>query len=310
MNTYKICLIKNRYTGIVDINKYVVDWFKNYANLNVTIDTITTDFDVTTMKASNNTWSGVIPGIDIIDKLKTVIPENKYNAVVFLYGNDLDGIRVSSTNFMGANPLYPDTEIINTYQATDGGRTINHELFHCFFFKAKKLQFNIVDNMDTYFNDADLMVNGIIDTNREIALQTLRPYWTQICAFRNIPTTSKWKYFKLTEFTNYEKTHTVAELKTELVDLLDKMRGECGFPFKITSGKRTKFENDNLIDAVGNSAHLTGLAVDIQCLDDTKRDKMLEVFVKNGITRKGIAKTYLHIDIDKTKPQNVTWLYN
>lgn len=121
---------------------------------------------------------------------------------------------------------------------------------------------------------------------------------------------SHWKYFKLTEWTNSEHTHTVAELNTRLVDVLDIMRGECGFPFRITSGKRTKFENDNLIDAVGNSAHLTGLAVDIQCITDEQRYKMKQSAYKNGLKRIGTAKTYLHFDIDETKPQYLEWLYN
>lgn len=124
------------------------------------------------------------------------------------------------------------------------------------------------------------------------------------------PEVKTWKYFKLTEWTNSEHTHTVSELNTKLVDILDIMRGECGFPFRITSGKRTKVENDNLIDAVGNSAHLTSLAVDVQCITDEQRFKMKQSAYKNGIKRIGTAKTYLHFDIDETKPQYVEWLYN
>lgn len=307
MNIYKICLIKNRYTGVVDINKYVVDWFKTYANLGVVMDTISTDFDVTTFKADNLAYHGVICGADILPKIRTVIPENKYNAVVFVYGNDLDGIRVSSTNIMGADPLYPDTEFIQTWQVNDSGRTINHEMFHGFFAKAHKLQINIVDNMDTYFNDADLMVNGVIDTNREIALLKLSPYWSSICAFRSQTTQppvqpmQTYKYFKPKE---------IVGLKPELVAILDKMRGECGFPFVITSGFRTVAYNSTLKDAVADSAHTTGEAVDIAITDSAKREIFDKVRIANGITRIGIASTFIHIDISKTLPQGVMWTYN
>lgn len=181
---YKILLVKNRYTGIVNINKYL-DWFKQNTPIEISMDTLLTDFDVTTFKAQNATYSGVVVGKEIIPKLQTVVPENKYNAVVFLYGNSLNGIRVSSTNIMGLDPLYKDTELIQTWQGNDSGKVINHELFHAFFFKAKKLQINIVDNMDSYIKDNDLSVDIVIDTNREIALRTLKPYWTQICAFRS-----------------------------------------------------------------------------------------------------------------------------
>lgn len=314
MNTYKICLIKNRYTGTININKYVVDWFKTYANLNITIDTISTDFDVTTLKISNNAWSGVVVGADILPKIRTVIPENKYNAVIFLYGNDLDGIRLNSVNIDGTQPLYADTEFINTWKGNDEGKIINHELFHCFFFKAKKLQFNVVDNMDTYIKDNDLSVDNVIDTNREVALQRLAPYWTKICAFRTqttqppVQTMQKWKYFKLTEFTNIQKTHTVAELDTKLVDILDKMREECGFPFKITSGYRTVTENSITINAVKDSAHTKRLAVDIKLPNPSKRLKMIEVGLKYGIIGFGLGDTFTHLDIDTTNSKRI-WLY-
>jgi len=304
MNTYKICLIKNRYTGTVDINRYVIDWFKTYANLDVVIDIIVTDFDVTTFKAQNATYSGVICGADILPKIRTVIPENKYNSVVFVYGNDLNGIRVSSTNIMGSDPLYPDTEFVQVCKVNDYGKTINHELFHAFFFKAHKLQIPIIDNMDTYLKDSDLTVDNVIDTNREIALQSLKPYWTQICAFRTqtmqTPTQTTYKYFKPSE---------IVGLKPELVSLLDKMRGECGFPFIITSGFRSVAYNSTIKSAVLDSAHTTGEAVDISITDSIKRDKFITVLKANGITRYGIGTTFIHVDISKTLAQNVCWVY-
>lgn len=209
---YKILLIKNRYTGIVNINKYL-DWFKQNTPIEISMDTLLTDFDVTTFKAQNATYSGVVVGKEIIPKLQTVVPENKYNAVIFLYGNSLNGIRVSSTNIMGLDPLYKDTELIQTWQGNDSGKVINHELFHAFFFKAKKLQINVVDNMDKYNGDTDFLINGVIDTNRETALQTLKPYWAQICAFRNVtPVTSQLPLVTITRKTSTSK-ETLGELR-------------------------------------------------------------------------------------------------
>ncbi|MCK9371290.1 D-Ala-D-Ala carboxypeptidase family metallohydrolase [Candidatus Dojkabacteria bacterium] len=123
------------------------------------------------------------------------------------------------------------------------------------------------------------------------------------------PETKSWKYFKLTEWTNSQHTHTVAELKTELVDLLDKMRGECGFPFIITSGFRTKTENNSLINAVKDSAHTKGESVDIAITDSTKRMKIISSAFMNGIKRVGISPTFIHLDISKTLPSGVIWLY-
>ena len=83
MNTYKILIIKNRYKGMVNIATYI-DWFKKFTPIEIVSETITTDFDVTTMKMSNETFSGVACGPDIIQKLQSIVPEGKYNSVVFL----------------------------------------------------------------------------------------------------------------------------------------------------------------------------------------------------------------------------------
>lgn len=291
---YKILLIKNRYTGTINIKKYL-DWFKLNTPIEIVMDEITTDFDVTTFKAQNATYSGVVCGKEIIPKLRTVVPEGKYNAVVFLYGNPLDGIRVSSTNIMGQDPLYADTELVQTFQGNDGGRTINHELFHAFFLKAHKLQINITDNMDTYLRDSDLTVDNVIDTNREIALQNLKPYWTQICAFRNVThvtsqTTQPYKYFKASE---------VVGLKPELVKMLDIARGIANTPFKITSGYRTP-EHNLEVGGVPNSAHTKGLAVDIACTTQTRQA------ILKGLLTCGIpifiedCPVHIHVDIDSS----------
>lgn len=181
---YKICLIKNRYTKPVNL-KYL-DWFKIFTPIEIVTEEIVTDFDVTAYRVGNAKYQGVVCGPDVLPKIREIVPEGKYNAVVFLYGNNLEGIRMSSCNIDGTQPLYPDTEFIQTWNVLDYGKTINHELFHAFFFKANKLQAGIEDPMDTYLNDNDLDVNEVINTNREIALKRLEPYWNIICKFRDI----------------------------------------------------------------------------------------------------------------------------
>lgn len=122
------------------------------------------------------------------------------------------------------------------------------------------------------------------------------------------PSTQTWKYFKATEKTG-TFGHTIADLKPELVDLMDKMRGECGFAWKITSGYRTITENNSLPNSATDSAHTTREAVDIYCIDDRKRQILLDVVRANGINRIGLGKKFIHIDLSKTLAQNVTWNY-
>jgi hypothetical protein len=180
---YKILIIKNRFKGKLNLSKYTDIWFTKNTPIEVVSETITTDFDVTPEKVSNGTYTGVIVGADIITKLKTVVKENIYNAVIFVYGNDLGGIRVSCCN--GSNRqgnLYTNTELVQICKTNDSGKTANHELFHAFYAKANRVGISITDNMDTYLNDNDLTLKK--ESNRTIALDRLKPYWSEICSFK------------------------------------------------------------------------------------------------------------------------------
>ncbi len=111
-----------------------------------------------------------------------------------------------------------------------------------------------------------------------------------------------YKYFSPAEVAKWK-------LKPELWAKLDLIRAECGFPFIITSGFRTQAENDALNGSVSDSSHLSGLAVDLSCTDSTRRFKMIDVARKYGIKRLGIGKTFVHMDISTTLPQEVMWHY-
>lgn len=146
-----------------------------------------------------------------------------------------------------------------------------------------------------------------MDWEFETYVPYLRPRNRSIAYAMKIKVSPKsvqgYKYFSKAEVDKWK-------LKPEMWQLLDKIRGECGFAFNITSGLRTKEENDSLKDSVSDSAHLSGLAVDIACTESSKRFKMIDVAIKNGIKRIGVGKTFVHLDIDPTKPQEVIWLYN
>lgn len=113
----------------------------------------------------------------------------------------------------------------------------------------------------------------------------------------------KYKYF------NTKSDPKMIGIKDELMKIVDTMRGECGFPFVITSGYRTPAYNATLKDSVSDSAHCTGEAIDLACTDSTRRMKMIESALKNGIKRIGVSSTFIHLDIAKDKPQGVMWTY-
>ena len=114
-----------------------------------------------------------------------------------------------------------------------------------------------------------------------------------------------YKYFKEEEF----ECPCCKENKTDskLITLLDALRDDLGEPMVITSGYRCP-EHNEAVGGSENSSHLKGLAADISCATSHDRFKLLSVLFKY-FDRIGIAKTFIHVDIDEDKPKQLTWTY-
>lgn len=125
---------------------------------------ITTDFDLTTKIMTSGKYTGAVAGDDLYDKLRTVVPEGKYDVVIFYYGNDLNGVRVNYAPYM---PLYMKTDLLQLVQPKES--TIEHELMHTFFHKLQRQQIDIYDNLDEYKSDS-----------QDVALSKLIPYIDKI----------------------------------------------------------------------------------------------------------------------------------
>ena len=108
----------------------------------------------------------------------------------------------------------------------------------------------------------------------------------------------EYKYFKEFEIKN---------LEPELVSMLDEAREIAGVPFIITSGFRNSIKNKE-VGGVENSAHLSGLAVDIQCLDSADRFDILRGLLGAKFQRIGVYNNHIHADIDYSKPFPVLFL--
>jgi len=101
-----------------------------------------------------------------------------------------------------------------------------------------------------------------------------------------------------------------------LIEKLQKVRNIIGRPIIITSGVRCEFYNTS-IKASMNSSHIPdsygiGNAVDIACTTSKDRYELVEVaqkfFKRIGISG-GSYGGSIHLDVDRSKIQEVMWLY-
>lgn len=90
--------------------------------------------------------------------------------------------------------------------------------------------------------------------------------------------------------------------------MLNDAREKANIPFVITSGFRCETHNKNE-GGSETSSHPEGFAVDIKAKNSQERFKILEALILAGFTRIGIAKTFIHVDVDPNKPNQMVWVY-
>jgi len=105
------------------------------------------------------------------------------------------------------------------------------------------------------------------------------------------------KYFK-----NIEEN-----MDTSFLMRLDEAREFAGIPFIINSAYRSPSHPESIKRPT--SSHIKGLAVDIKATNSRQRGLILDALRAVGFDRIGIAKTFIHVDMDFDKDQDVTWLY-
>jgi len=98
------------------------------------------------------------------------------------------------------------------------------------------------------------------------------------------------------------------EMKHEFMEVLQKIRNEYG-PMSISSGFR---HSTHPIEAkkMRPGEHTFGMCADVRCNNGADRYKLITIALKHGITRIGIAKTFVHIGLGAPGlPNNVIWEY-
>ena len=101
------------------------------------------------------------------------------------------------------------------------------------------------------------------------------------------------------------------DMDYDFVEVMDRLRETLGRRLIVTSGWRCKRYNKK-VGGKQNSAHLLGIAADITVVGSQRRFNIIDYGISLGITRFGIGKNYMHIDIgDDTTghPKRVIWTY-
>ena len=125
---------------------------------------------------------------------------------------------------------------------------------------------------------------------------------------KSITSDLQFTFFDITEFDSPDEYGSGYRMDKDFLRRLDTARGIAGIPFKINSGYRTAAHNEKVGGRVGSS-HKKGLAADIGYYGSRERYLILSALMQVGINRIGIAKGFIHCDVDKNKDEDVIWLY-
>ena len=114
--------------------------------------------------------------------------------------------------------------------------------------------------------------------------------------------------FNINEFDSPDVKGSGAKMNKCFLEMLDNARDIAGIPFAINSGYRT-LEQNSKVGGVNSSSHTKGLAVDIACNDSRGRFLIVSALKEAGFTRIGISDSFIHVDSDSDKAQDVIWTY-
>lgn len=117
-----------------------------------------------------------------------------------------------------------------------------------------------------------------------------------------------YRFFSQTDFSGANPTCSIDDMGTSFMTRLDQAREYAGIPFVVNSAYRT-VEHEIEQGRDGTSSHTKGIAVDLACKGSRQRYLMIHALLKVGFTRIGIGETFLHVDTDEDKDQNVIWHY-
>tara|TARA_B100000959_G_scaffold147137_1_gene154500 strand:+ start:400 stop:762 length:363 start_codon:yes stop_codon:yes gene_type:complete len=98
------------------------------------------------------------------------------------------------------------------------------------------------------------------------------------------------------------------DIKDELAMKVQLVRDTLNRSITINSGIRCSNHNST-INATPTSSHIDGWAADLKYTGSAERYTLLYAIMP-VFDRVGIAKTFIHVDVDANKTAGVVWLYS
>jgi hypothetical protein len=111
-------------------------------------------------------------------------------------------------------------------------------------------------------------------------------------------TAARWE-----EYPNFEKSEFDCKatgennMQHEFMEILQAIRKEFNKSMRITSGCRSKKHPIEAKKTHSNGEHTQGTCSDVYCDNGSDRFKLIQLALKHGITRIGVAETFLHLGI-------------
>jgi hypothetical protein len=118
----------------------------------------------------------------------------------------------------------------------------------------------------------------------------------------------EYKYFSEKDFEKCTPSCTLSDMNHSFIKKLDIARMVAHTPFKLSSAFRSKIWEQEQ-GRNGTSSHTKGLAVDIVANNSATRYLIISALLSVGLTRIGLGKNFIHVDMDEEKSQNVIWHY-
>lgn len=98
----------------------------------------------------------------------------------------------------------------------------------------------------------------------------------------------------------------LSDLDPRLIEVAIRVYEKC--PYVITCAYRS-VAWDKARGRSGQSSHCKGLALDIKAIEHHYRLRLITALIECGVKRIGIAKNFIHFDVDPDKAPSL-WLYH